>query len=368
MTWWPADAPATVKVRAQISDRAGNMTISNANAESPSQVARNDAGSKPTEPASSAPSQSWTSAPPPTSKPNSQWPTDHVASDPFGRAPINSATLPDGPVESTVSPPIRNQAPPATGTTPSRKPLGDDVAAPSRNTSPAGSNSNATLPAGERPRMVNARSFDLEYEVDGIGPYGIARVELWGTRDGGRTWTSYGADNDNRSPIRANVDGEGLYGFRITVQSGNGLQSQAPRSGDAPQIWVSVDLTKPVVRLTNVEAGTIEHAGELVIHWEASDAALATRPITLAFSDRAGGPWSIIAAGLENTGTYAWRPDNRAPDRIYSANRSPRRSRQHNDVRLDRADGTGADSARSAHSRSAPRRRRGLPHVDGQRR
>lgn len=165
--------------------------------------------------------------------------------------------------------------------------------------------------------MVNARSFDLEYEVDGIGPYGIARVELWGTSDGGQTWTSYGADNDNRSPIRATVDGEGLYGFCITVQSGNGLGGQPPRAGEAPQMWVMVDLTKPVVRLTGVEPGAGEHAGELMIHWEASDAALAQRPITLQFSDRAGGPWSIIAAGLENTGSYAWRPDNRAPERIY---------------------------------------------------
>ncbi len=78
-----------------------------------------------------------------------------------------------------------------------------------------------------------------------------------------------------------------------------------------------VDLTKPVVRLTGIEPGSGEHAGELMIHWEASDSALAVRPITLQFSDRPGGPWSIIAAGLENTGTYAWRPDNRAPERIY---------------------------------------------------
>ncbi len=79
---------------------------------------------------------------------------------------------------------------------------------------------NGMLPPGERPLMVNSRSFDLEYDVEGVGPSGIARVELWGTRDGGRSWSSYGIDNDNRSPIRANVDGEGLYGFRIVVQGG----------------------------------------------------------------------------------------------------------------------------------------------------
>jgi hypothetical protein len=241
-----------------------------------------------------------------------------VSSDPFGRAPINTASLPERPMESTVNPPIRNQAPSATENDATKKTPTETSVSPARsgtgNTNP---DWNALLPPGERPRMVNSRSFDLEYDVDGIGPYGIAKVELWGTRDGGRTWISYGVDNDNRSPIRANVEGEGLYGFRISVQSGNGLGGQPPRSGDMPQMWVGVDLTKPVVRLTGVDIGTNEHLGELIIHWEASDSALAARPITLRFSDRPGGAWSIIAAGLENTGSYAWRPDNRAPDRIY---------------------------------------------------
>src|SRR4029077_6326033 len=90
------------------------------------------------------------------------------------------------------------------------------------------------LPAGERPRMVNSRSFDLDYDIDGIGPSGIAKVELWGTRDGGRNWASFRLDNDNRSPIHTTVDGEGLYGFRMVVQSGNGLGGRAPQAGDSP--------------------------------------------------------------------------------------------------------------------------------------
>ena len=71
--------------------------------------------------------------------------------------------------------------------------------------------------------MVNSRTFDMDYEVDAVGPSGIAKVELWGTQDGGQTWRSYGIDPDNRSPIRAKVEGEGLYGFRVVVQSGSGL-------------------------------------------------------------------------------------------------------------------------------------------------
>ena len=82
------------------------------------------------------------------------------------------------------------------------------------------------MPIGERPRMVNLRTFELDYEVDSIGSSGVAKVELWGTRDGGRHWANYGADNDNRSPLVVSVDSEGLYGFRIVIQSGNGLSGQ----------------------------------------------------------------------------------------------------------------------------------------------
>jgi hypothetical protein len=84
-----------------------------------------------------------------------------------------------------------------------------------------------------------------------------------------------------------------------------------------PELCVGVDLTKPFAKLTGIELGTGDHAGELLIRWEASDAMLAARPVTLLFSERPEGPWSTIAAGLDNTGGYAWRFDNRVPDRIF---------------------------------------------------
>src|SRR6185295_8660699 len=125
------------------------------------------------------------------------------------------------------------------------------------------------LPPGEHPKMVAARSFDLEYEVDAVGASGVAKVELWGTRDGGRTWSSFGVNTDNRSPIRVNVDGEGIYGFRIVVQSGNGLGGVPPRDGELAEIWVGVDTTRPIVRVTS--AAVQPDTGELLVRWEASD-------------------------------------------------------------------------------------------------
>lgn len=173
------------------------------------------------------------------------------------------------------------------------------------------------LPPGIHPHMVNKQQFELLYDVESVGSAGIAQIELWGTNDGGQHWLSYGFDDDARSPMLVNVDGEGLYGFRVVVKTGAGLEGAAPKSGDAPDVWVGVDLTKPLGNLISAEQGGGEEAGELVIAWEAADERLAPRPISLRMSESPQGPWHTIASGLENTGHYAWRLDQRTPQKFF---------------------------------------------------
>jgi hypothetical protein len=169
----------------------------------------------------------------------------------------------------------------------------------------------------DRPRMVNSRTFHLDYDIESVGPWGIRKVELWGTRDAGRTWHSYGIDGDHRSPLTATVEGEGLYGFRILVQSAGSLPEQPPQPGARPEILVGVDLSRPVCRITQAEQGTGERSAELYIAWEASDRLPAERPISLWYGPGASGPWTPIASGLENTGRYTWLIDTRVPEQFY---------------------------------------------------
>ena len=245
--------------------------------------------------------------------------------------------MPAGPIESRVNPPVTDRivAPPAwnnpfTPPSPALPSSTDSIRNRPDNgqrttdngpkpSPPAPPSDMFTrfLPAGERPYMVNSRKFALEYEVQSAGLAGISQIQVWGTRDGGRTWSSFAVEPAHNGPVRVTVDGEGLYGFRITVQDGNGVGGKPPQAGDLPELWVGVDLTKPTAQLTAVDLGTGTHASELAIRWQAADAMLAARPITLLFSDRPGGPWSTIAAGLDNTGGYNWRFDGRVPDPIF---------------------------------------------------
>jgi hypothetical protein len=104
------------------------------------------------------------------------------------------------------------------------------------------------LPGGDsaapRFRIVNARTFALDYDVGSTRPASDEQVEFWGTRDGGRTWLSYGTDPDQRSPMVLTVNEEGAYGFRIGVRRGGG-GSEAPPSGAVPDLWVVVRCGTP---------------------------------------------------------------------------------------------------------------------------
>lgn len=172
-------------------------------------------------------------------------------------------------------------------------------------------------PTGIKPRLVNSRRFELDYDIESVGSAGVAKVELWGTRDGGKTWTSLGNDPDSTSPYVVIVDREGIYGFRMVIESTTGLRSPAPQPGELPEVWVGVDITKPTAKITAAQVGEGDRAGEMEVRWEARDTALTSRPIALAFSESADGPWTMIASGLSNQGSYVWRIDNRMPARMY---------------------------------------------------
>jgi hypothetical protein len=173
------------------------------------------------------------------------------------------------------------------------------------------------LPANVRPKSVGSRSFALEYELEHLGPSGVSAVVLWGTRDGGQTWRNYTRDDDNRSPLVVTVDDEGLYGFRIVVESGGDSTAAPPAPGDQPELWVDVDLRRPIAELTAIELGNGDTADQLILRWRATDDNFEARPISLFYNSRPVGPWSAIATNLENSGEYRWRVERHVPAQFY---------------------------------------------------
>jgi hypothetical protein len=180
----------------------------------------------------------------------------------------------------------------------------------SPNSSPA-----AAPPPDARPKFVGSRTFALEYDVE-VGRSGISKVELWATRDGGQTWFRVAQDDDNRTPLVVTVDDEGLYGFRLLVESAD-APSRPPVAGDAPELWVAVDLQRPIAEIIAIEQGAGNMNDHLIFRWRADDNNLEPRPISLFYSSRPSGPWSAVATSLENTGQYAWRVERHVPNRFF---------------------------------------------------
>ncbi|HWA97666.1 MAG TPA: Ig-like domain repeat protein [Pirellulales bacterium] len=360
-TWWPSSTSAPLVVRAEIADLAGNKTYTQAEVgpaalpaadplverlppgepivegsrEEPigaPLASRPDGATPPAMPTAfpvTVPSPTSVSTP---SRVEAEVLPDGlsrpdpltVSAEPALSAPTNvepadigSASAPV-PLPQTVDAPLPTSQPvepPPAKPTPVAAPVAMPVETPAETESTLSAAD--MLPAGVRPRMVNREHFELEYDISAIGSDGIGKIELWGTRDGGKHWRLFSTDDDLRSPAVATVDEEGLYGFRIVVETSSGLRSPEPQAGELPELWVGVDLSGPSARLLADETTSDAATGELTIRWEASDSILAARPVTLAYSNVRSGPWVTIAAGLENSGRYVWRPDHRVGEKIY---------------------------------------------------
>ena len=133
----------------------------------------------------------------------------------------------------------------------------------------------------------------------------------------GRLGTVSREDDDNRSPLVVTVDDRGLVRVQDCGAERGQRAGEVPRAGEEPELWVAVDLKRPIVELTSIERGEGNLADHLILHSRAQDNNLEQRPISLYFSSRAGGPWSAIATNLEDTGEYAWRVERYVPARIF---------------------------------------------------
>ena len=121
---------------------------------------------------------------------------------------------------------------------------------PSQSPTPALSQSASRLPRGQLTPLfiTNNKQITLDYEVK-RGPSGVGKVDLWVTKDDGRTWEWYAENRELKPPMVVDLPGEGVYGFCLIVQNRAGIGKKPPVSGDAPELRVEVNTTPPGARL-----------------------------------------------------------------------------------------------------------------------
>ena len=155
-------------------------------------------------------------------------------------------------------------------------------------------------------RLVNNKHITFHFQVKDLSSSGASNVEIWSTTDL-RNWKKYDVVKRTPTSLTLDVKDEGLYGFTMIVRNkDDSAKEQAPPPGMPPQVWVAVDTTKPVVQLLGAELNVLTQSPALVIRWNAQDHNFGPRPITLMYAERPEGPWSPIAANVENSGHYEW--------------------------------------------------------------
>lgn len=162
---------------------------------------------------------------------------------------------------------------------------------------------------------ANSHTFSLDYDVDNVGPSKLAGIDVYFTHDG-RHWQRYPDLVKPTGAVPMSVTKDGRYGFTLVARSGSGLAMPAPKDGDQPQVWITVDTTPPQADLYPPQVSG-HSPGVVGLRWRATDSNLHPHPVTLEWATVATGPWTAIATDLEATGTYSWSPPDEAAGKVY---------------------------------------------------
>ena len=165
--------------------------------------------------------------------------------------------------------------------------------------------------------VLKDRRFKVGYAVDAVGSSGVGKVELFITPDGGTHWYSYGVDADRRSPAEVEVPGDGEYGFTVRVSSGAGLAAAPPKSGDAPDVRVTVDGTPPAVEILSAGQGRGEDANTLSVAWRIRDDRPDAAPVKIELGTGPAGPWEVVRDWSADAGSAVVPVRPGVPAKLY---------------------------------------------------
>jgi hypothetical protein len=186
-----------------------------------------------------------------------------------------------------------------------------------KNHTPSTVRTSAVNDSQSRLRIVNTDQFQLDYQIEDVGPSGVSVVEIFITEDQGKHWWKYGDDTDMRSPANIKVPKDGDYGFEIRVKNGVGICAPPPHPGDPVSITVRIDRTAPVAELVSIKQGAGGDLNQLIFTWKARDQNLSEKPVSLYCSPKAEGPWEPIMGWQSDTGSYEWTFGREAPAQMF---------------------------------------------------
>src|SRR6185295_2717926 len=158
------------------------------------------------------------------------------------------------------------------------------------------------------PTTANEVPVKIEWTGGDLGGSGLKKVSLWITRDSGQSWKLHGDDAGLKSPYLF-TELDGVYGLKLVGEDRMGNVNPSPVPGMPPLFTLTLDRTKPEVKLMSPGAGGYLGGVPLDVQWMAKDNVdMPANGIALAWTDDGGKTWKEIAKGLKNDGLYKWTP------------------------------------------------------------
>lgn len=187
-------------------------------------------------------------------------------------------------------------------------------------------------------KPINMTRFDLAYSIT-AGPAGVGGIDLWVTRNDGKSWQKWSRHDGKESPLKVVLDThfnpnvEGMYGFRLVPESGSRLSDLAPTAGTPPEFRVVVDVSAPQIQVFEPMAHN-DRPDVVVVRWRATDNNFGKEPVSIEWAESQTGPWRSISGNdslpliansnsqvpirMANTGEYSWRlPGELTSPKVY---------------------------------------------------
>ena len=177
-------------------------------------------------------------------------------------------------------------------------------------------------------KAFNTTRFDVAYEVDG-GSSGVSRVDVYVTRDDGRTWRRWSQHPQSERPLKIALDQsfnqrnpqpEGDYGFKLVPTSGAGLSEGAPTASTPPEFRARIDLTPPRVDVFMPQADPAQR-NAMLLRWRVTDANKSVEPVQIEWSETPAGPWTAVTGTASHAPSgddaLLWLLPEQTPPKVY---------------------------------------------------